>query len=50
MSAECNACYEASTSPAWLAQLVTRNRIDRPCERHHPAAEVRSTDTTGTES
>ena len=34
MSAGCNRCYEASTSPLWVAQVVTRNRADRPCEKH----------------
>jgi len=46
MSASCNACYEASTSPLWVAQFVTRLRVDQPCKHHCPAAEVRSTDTT----
>ena len=34
MSAGCNRCYEASTSPLWVAQVLTRNRADRPCEKH----------------
>ena len=46
MTNECNACYEASTEPAWVAQFVTLVRVDQPCKRHRPAAEVRSTDTT----
>ena len=49
MSASCNACYEASTSPLWVAQFVTRLRVDQPCKHHCPAAEVRSTDTTNNE-
>lgn len=32
----CNACYVASTEPAWLAELVIRHRTDRPCDRHNP--------------
>ena len=50
MSASCNACYEASTSPLWVAQFVTRLRVDQPCKRHRSAAEVRSTNTTERES
>lgn len=34
MSAECNTCYLASTSPAWAARIATNMREDRPCERH----------------
>lgn len=34
MSTDCNACYIATTNPPWIAQLVVKNRIDRPCERH----------------
>lgn len=30
----CNRCYEASTQPLWVAQFVTRLRVDEPCERH----------------
>ena len=42
-------CHEASTSPLWVAQFVTRLRVDQPCKYHCPAAEVRSTDTTNNE-
>lgn len=43
MNTECNRCYEASTSPHWVARAVTALREDHPCERHaadHPAQVV----------
>lgn len=42
MPNDCNACYRASTQPAWIGDLVTRHRIDHPCERHaQPPTPVR---------
>jgi len=33
-NAECNACYLASTKPAWVAELVVQAREDHPCAVH----------------
>lgn len=42
MPNDCNACYRASTQPAWIGDLVTRHRVDHPCERHStPPAPIR---------
>lgn len=38
MSAECNACYIASTQPYWMALWVTKLRTDKPCEKHKEEA------------
>ena len=46
MANECNACYEASTEPAWVAQFVTMVRVDQPCSRHSAPADVDGRDQT----